>query len=150
MCVYKCTNECLWVREVWGGVPTILFVLCPTLPASLFIALLCSFHTELMRKTHTLDTLLLAGTNTRRHTHTHTHTHRERIHAALLIPPQWPLRCRRNSSFPPLPKCQHLLLSLCLWDEPSWQQVSLHVSAHWLNTPKDAHTHTISPARHNY
>jgi len=55
-----------------GWIPTILFVLCPTLPASLFIALLCSFHTELMRKAHTLNTLLLAGTVAHIHTVRHT------------------------------------------------------------------------------
>lgn len=40
-----------------------------------------------------------------------TSTHRQ-THSVLLNPPQWPFRCRWNNGFPPLPKCQHHLLSL--------------------------------------
>lgn len=74
--VCVCVYECMCERGRGGGwIPTILFVLCPTLPASLFIAFLCSFHTELMRKTHTLNTFGRRwGTNTHTHMHNHTHT----------------------------------------------------------------------------
>lgn len=144
MCV--CVRE---VRGVGGWIPTILFVLCPTLPASLFIALLCSFHTELMRETHTLNTLLLAGTGAHSHTYalapkptTVTFQMQMRELVGLMWEPgEYNLSTcgTKNLNMAASLHRQNVnifcSLSLLL-RQSSWQQV--HVSAHWLNTHRDA------------
>ncbi len=75
------------------------------------------------------------GIHTHTHTHTHTHMLRSKTHRSDLSDADGTaasLHCQNVNIF----------CSLSAQDKPSWQQVSLHVSAHWPNTHTHTHTHT--------
>lgn len=102
---YTCQRLCVFVSQRWGV--DSYYDVCATPNTSSIFVYSPALFTQNWWARHTHWT----------HCFWQAHTCTRCVCALVCVlqsPLQWPFRCRWNSSFPPLPKCQHLLLSLLL------------------------------------